>query len=85
MDIKVLGSGCARCQQLEDTVRDVLKELGIEANLEHVRDINKIISYSILTTPGLVINEEVVLSGRVPDRAEVNRLIMNALAKEEKD
>jgi small redox-active disulfide protein 2 len=82
MNIKVLGSGCARCHQLEKTARDVVKELGIDATIEEVKDINKIVEYAVLTTPGLVINEEVVCAGRVPAKAEVAQLITNALTKE---
>ena len=84
MQIKILGPGCAKCSQLEKTTREVVKELGIDANVEEVKDITKILDYPILTTPGLVINEEVVCSGRVPDKAEITRFIINAMDKEEK-
>ena len=83
MIIKVLGTGCARCEQLKKTAKQVLEELGIDASIEEVKDIKKIMDYPILTTPGLVVNEELVCSGKVPDKAEVTRLIINALAKEE--
>ena len=82
MKIKVLGPGCARCQQLEKTVNEVVKELSIDAEIEHVRDINKIMEYPILSTPGLVIDEKLVCSGRVPTRAEVITFITAALAKQ---
>ncbi len=84
MNIKILGSGCTRCHQLEKTTKEVVKELGINATIEEVRDINKIVDYAVLTTPGLVINEEVVCAGRVPAKAEVAQLITNALTKEGK-
>ena len=84
MKIKILGPGCTRCQQLKQTTKDVVKELGIDATIEEVKDINKITEYPILTTPGLVIDEELVCSGRVPNKAEVTQLIINALDKEEK-
>jgi len=83
MNIKVLGPGCGRCQQLEKTVKEVVKELGIEATVEEVKDIKKFLDYSVMMTPGLVINEQVVSSGKVPTKAEVTQLIINALAKEE--
>ena len=83
MKIKVLGPGCARCHQLEQTVKDVVKELALDAGVEEVKDMKKIMDYPIIMTPGLVINEEVVCSGRVPNKAEVTQFIMNALAKEE--
>ena len=84
MKIKILGSGCARCHQIEQTAREVVKELAIDASIEEVKDINKIMKYPILTTPGLVVNEELVCSGRVPTQVEVITFIINALEKEEK-
>jgi small redox-active disulfide protein 2 len=82
MKIKILGTGCARCQQLEKTAREVVKELGIDATIEEVKDIKKIMEYPILTAPGLVIDEKLVCSGRVPTKAEVTTFITTALAKE---
>lgn len=84
MNIKILGSGCARCHQLEKTAREVVRELSIDATIEEVKDINRIVDYAVLTTPGLVINEELVCTGRVPTKAEVTQLITNALTKEDK-
>ena len=81
MQIKILGPGCARCDQLEKITEEVVKELGIDVSLEHVRDIKKIMEYPILHTPGLVLNEEVVCSGRVPTKAEVTTYITTALSK----
>jgi len=81
MKIKVLGPGCARCHQLEQTAREVIKELGINAEIDYVKDIKKIMEYPILTTPGLVINENLVCSGRVPTKAEVATFITTALDK----
>ena len=82
MKIKILGPGCARCHQLEQTAREVVKELGIDAEIEDVKDIKKIMEYPILTTPGLVIDEKLVCSGRVPSKSEVTNFITTALAKE---
>ncbi len=84
MNIKILGPGCTRCQQLEKTTKEVVKELGIDAEVEEVKDVNKIMEYPILTTPGLVINEQVVCAGRVPTKDEVTQFIANAIAKEDK-
>jgi small redox-active disulfide protein 2 len=84
MKIKVLGPGCARCRQLEQTVKDVVKELAVEASIEEVKDVKKIMAYPILTTPGLVVNEELVCSGKVPNKGEVTQLIINALEKEQR-
>ncbi|GAI93607.1 unnamed protein product [marine sediment metagenome] len=83
MKIKILGPGCPRCNQVEKTTKEIIKELGIDASLEHVRDVKKIIEYPILHTPGLVLNEELVCSGRVPTKAEITQFVTTALAKEE--
>ncbi|MFC1979953.1 thioredoxin family protein [Chloroflexota bacterium] len=82
MKIKVLGPGCTKCHQLDKTTQEVVKDLGINAEIEYVNDIKKIMEYPILTTPGLVINEKLVCSGRTPTRAEVTSYITTALAKE---
>jgi len=84
MDIKILGTGCPKCHQLEKTAREVVKELGIDATVEEVKDMKKIAEYHVLMTPGLVVNNEVVSAGHVPSKAEVTRCITNALDKEEK-
>jgi small redox-active disulfide protein 2 len=84
MHIKILGPGCLKCNQLEKETREAVKELGIDADIEEVKDITKILEYPILTTPGLVINEEVVCSGRVPNKAEITGFITNALDKEDR-
>jgi small redox-active disulfide protein 2 len=81
MDIKVLGPGCARCHATDKLVREVVKELGINANVEYIQDMKKILEYPILTTPGLVINEEVVCSGRVPSKAEITKMIEKAVGQ----
>ena len=83
MNIKILGPGCARCHQLGKTTREAGKELGADAEVEEVKDINKIMEYPILTTPGLVINEKVVCAGRVPNKAELTQFIASALAEED--
>jgi len=84
MNIKILGPGCAKCQQLGKTTKEVVKELGIDAAIEEVKDINRIMEYPILTTPGLVINGQLLCAGRVPAKAELTQLIANALTKEDK-
>jgi small redox-active disulfide protein 2 len=83
MKIKVLGPGCSRCHQLDKTTREVVKELGIDATVEEVRDMRQIMAYDVLATPALVINEHVVSSGKTLTRAEVSQMITTALAKEE--
>jgi small redox-active disulfide protein 2 len=71
MDIKILGSGCAKCKRLEQLTKEVVDGLGIEATFDHVTDINKIMAYPVLSTPALVINEEVKVAGRMPSKEEI--------------
>lgn len=75
MVIKVLGSGCMNCKTLERRAQEALAALGIPAAVEKVEDMRLIATYGILRTPGLVIDERVVASGRVPDVEEIKRLI----------
>jgi small redox-active disulfide protein 2 len=84
MDIKILGPGCAKCQSLEKTVQEVVAALKLDVKVEEIKDMKKIMQYPILMTPGLVINGKVVMSGKVPTKAEVERCIMNALDAEGK-
>ena len=82
MKIKILGPGCSRCHQLEHTVQDVIKELGIDASIEGIKDIKKIMEYPILTTPGLVVDEKLLCSGRVPTKAEIITFLTTVLDKQ---
>jgi small redox-active disulfide protein 2 len=81
MNIKILGPGCAKCHSLEKSVREAVKDLNIQADVEYVKDITKIMEYPILTTPGLVIDEKVVSSGKALSKEEVSKLITGALGK----
>jgi len=76
MEIKILGTGCPRCQTLEKRVINAVAELDIAADVSKVEDIMKIMGYGIMHTPGLVINGKVVLSGRLPSSDEVKELII---------
>lgn len=78
MEIKVLGTGCPNCKTLEKNVINTLAELNINANVEKVEDIVKIMSYGIMRTPGLVIDGKVVVSGRIPSAKELKELITNS-------
>jgi small redox-active disulfide protein 2 len=75
MHIKVLGPGCANCVNLEKNTRAALASLGLEASVEKVTDYADIAGYGILRTPGLVVDEQVVLSGRVARPAEIAQLL----------
>jgi len=71
MIIKILGSGCAKCHRLEQMTREVVAELGLTASFEHVTEMDKIIAYPIMTTPALVVDEAVKVSGRLPSKDEI--------------
>ena len=80
MVIKILGAGCANCKRLEAITKEVVKELGVPAEIEHVTDYKEIMSYGVMATPGLVIDEKVVSAGRIPSKAEVTTYITSALS-----
>ena len=71
MEIKILGSGCAKCKKLEELAREAIDELGVQASVVHVTDMNAIMAYPILSTPGLVINGQLKTSGRLPRKEEI--------------
>jgi small redox-active disulfide protein 2 len=81
LTIKILGSGCANCKRVEQIARTVAQNLDIQAEFIKVTDYDEILSYDILATPGLVINEEVVCTGRIPTQVEVDSWITRAIAK----
>lgn len=77
MEIKILGTGCAKCKKLEELTRKTVDEMGIKANIEKVEDIYKIMQYGVMRTPGLVIDDKVVLSGKLPRANELKDLLTN--------
>lgn len=81
MDIKVLGSGCANCNKLEQMVFNVLAELNADADVTHVADFKEIVGYGVMQTPALVIDGQVKLSGVVPSKAKLTEIITGELAK----
>jgi small redox-active disulfide protein 2 len=81
MTIKVLGPGCTNCKSLEKRTQEAVAILGVHATVEKVEDIMHIAAYGILRTPGLVIDEKVVSSGRVPTVEEIKELILGQTAR----
>jgi small redox-active disulfide protein 2 len=77
-DIKILGSGCAACNALEEHTRKALESLGQDSAIEHVTDFAKIAEFGVMTTPALVVDQKVLVSGRVADAQEVAQLIRKA-------
>lgn len=75
MIVKVLGPGCANCVTLEKRTRQALADLGLDASVEKVTDDAQIAAYGVMTTPGLVVDEQVVLQGRVPTVAALGALL----------
>ena len=71
MEIKILGSGCPNCKRLEKLAREAAAELGLEATFTKVQEFDQIMAYDITSTPALVIDEVVVVSGRVPRKDEI--------------
>ncbi len=80
LSIKVLGSGCPNCQKVEQIAKKVVGTLSVDATVQKITDMKEIMRYSILTTPGLVVNEKVVCAVRIPSEAEVTNWITTALA-----
>jgi len=76
MEIKVLGTGCTKCKSLEKLTNEVITESGIAATVEKVEDIYKIMQFGVMSTPALVINQKVVLSGRLPSATELKEIIL---------
>ncbi len=79
MEIKILGPGCPRCHEVERRTINALAELNLAADVQKISDIKKIMEYSIIGTPGLVINGKVMCSGRIPSQEEIKAWIQEEL------
>lgn len=75
MIIKVLGTGCKKCEKTEENVKIAIKELNIEAVVEKVEDFRKIMSYGVMSTPAIVIDEKVVVAGKVASVEEIKKFL----------
>lgn len=75
MKIEILGTGCASCRSLEERTREVLERTGTDASVRKVEEMADIVSYGVMGLPALVVDGEVVVTGRVPDAAELETLL----------
>jgi len=73
--IKILGTGCPKCKQTETAVRKAVANLGTDADIQKVEDIQDIMQYNVLSTPAVVVDEVVQIKGRVPKAAELEALL----------
>ncbi len=71
MEVKILGSGCPKCQRLEQLAREAAAEAGLKVTITRVTDMSAIMQYPILSTPGLVIDEQLKAAGRLPRKEEI--------------
>jgi small redox-active disulfide protein 2 len=76
-NIKILGTGCPKCKKTEELVRQVVDQLGIEAKIEKIEDIQRIVEYNVLSTPVVVVDEQVKIKGRVPLADEIKTILQN--------
>ena len=75
MKIEILGVGCAKCHKLEEMVRDIASEEGIDADISKVEDFKKIITYGVMTTPALVVDGKVKAAGKIPSAEDIKKFI----------
>jgi small redox-active disulfide protein 2 len=78
MDVKILGSGCVNCRNLEANTRRALEDMGIDADIDHVTDEAEIVGWGVMSTPALVVDETVVVSGRVPSPDQLQQLLRSS-------
>ncbi len=71
MNIKILGTGCSNCKLLEQNTKDAIEQLGIDATVEKITEIQDIMSYGIMSTPALVADENILVAGMVPSTSEI--------------
>jgi small redox-active disulfide protein 2 len=81
MDVKVLGTGCAKCKKLYEAAEKGVAEAGIDVNLVKIEKLDEIMAYAVMMTPALVVNEEVKSTGRIPPTSEIAAWIKDAAAQ----
>ena len=75
MEIKVLGSGCSRCKKALELVNTVVNDDGLDAKVEYIDDIMKIMEYNVMSTPAIVVNNEVKIKGSLPSESEIKKIL----------
>jgi small redox-active disulfide protein 2 len=80
MEIKILGSGCTNCKNLEKATYNAVTELDLPANITKVEDIQQIMSYGIMRTPALVVDGKVLVYGRVPSVNEIKEMLLKTIS-----
>jgi small redox-active disulfide protein 2 len=75
MKVEILGTGCTKCDKLEEMVKIAVQESGINADIIHIKDMKKIVAYGVLATPALVIDGQVKTSGKIPPLEEIKKMI----------
>jgi small redox-active disulfide protein 2 len=75
MKIEILGTGCPKCNKLESLVKTTVEKLKLDAEINHIYDINEILSYNVMMTPALVVDGVVKISGKLPSEAELEKLL----------
>lgn len=75
MKLQVLGTGCAKCEKLAENARQAAEKLGLDYQLEKITDLNQIMGFGVMTTPGLAVDGKVVSVGKVPSPAEIEKLL----------
>lgn len=75
MEIKILGSGCTKCKSLDKITREVVEKNGINATVTYVEDIMEIMKYGVMSAPALVVDEKVVVNGRIPSSDEIKQFL----------
>jgi len=73
--IQILGTGCAKCEKLAENTRQAAENLGLDYEMEKVTDLNQIMGFGVMTTPGLAVDGRVLVTGKVPSPADIEKLI----------
>jgi small redox-active disulfide protein 2 len=76
MEVKILGGGCPKCERLEAQTREIVEEMGLKATFTKVKSMNEIMTYDVMTTPALVVDEKVLSDGRIPEKDEIRQWLI---------